>query len=162
MQPKGTGKAFRIIIFTLTALMICYAFYHSAMPAYASAEESEGVLSFVTDFFNNFGISVELTDHIIRKTAHFIEYFIIGGLLLSCAYSFDRFKTYRFMVQVLFFGLLTAVIDETIQLFSDGRSGQISDVWLDFSGVITGAGIMLLFYFIYTRTKKKDKKKKAN
>ena len=35
-------------------------------------------------------------------------------------------------------GLLTALTDETIQMFSDGRSSQLTDVWLDFSGVMAG------------------------
>ena len=35
-------------------------------------------------------------------------------------------------------GLLTALTDETIQLFSPGRSSQVLDVWLDFMGVLAG------------------------
>ena len=33
---------------------------------------------------------------------------------------------------------LTALTDETIQLFSPGRSSQVTDVWIDFAGVVTG------------------------
>ena len=29
-------------------------------------------------------------------------------------------------------------VDETLQLFTEGRSGQISDVWLDMCGVAAG------------------------
>ena len=35
-------------------------------------------------------------------------------------------------------------VDETIQLFVRGRSGQISDVWLDLAGMWTGLGLMCL------------------
>ena len=38
----------------------------------------------------------------------------------------------------LFAAMLAAVTDETIQLFSAGRSGQITDVWLDFAGAALG------------------------
>ncbi len=43
-------------------------------------------------------------------------------------------------------GLLTALTDETIQLFSPGRSSQVLDVWLDFMGVLAGllVGLFLL------------------
>ena len=43
-------------------------------------------------------------------------------------------------------GLLTALTDETIQLFVPGRSGQVTDIWIDFSGVMTGllVGFILL------------------
>lgn len=33
--------------------------------------------------------------------------------------------------------------DETIQLFVEGRSGQISDVWLDLAGALTGTMLYL-------------------
>ena len=35
-------------------------------------------------------------------------------------------------------GVLTALTDETIQLFSEGRSSQVTDVWLDSAGVLAG------------------------
>ena len=38
----------------------------------------------------------------------------------------------------LFFLLLVPFVDETIQLFVPGRSGQISDVWLDMAGGAAG------------------------
>ncbi|MDO4882818.1 MAG: VanZ family protein, partial [Oscillospiraceae bacterium] len=125
-----------------------------------STVESEGVLDIVARFFQSFGFPLEMTDHIIRKLAHFSEFALIGGLLTSCAYSFDRFKPYRYIFTVLFTGLFTAVIDEAIQLFSDGRSGQITDVLLDFSGVLTGTLIMLLFYKIYINIRTKSKRDK--
>ena len=52
-------------------------------------------------------------------------------------------------------GLLTAVIDETIQLFVEGRAGMIADVWIDFGGVVTGTLIMLGFYAVVRSRKKK-------
>ena len=42
--------------------------------------------------------------------------------------------------------VLIPSIDETIQLFVPGRSGQVTDIWIDFSGVMTGllVGLILL------------------
>ena len=154
MKKSQTSMRFRVIIFILTAGMIAFAFIHSSMPADLSSEESEsvmGVLQYILDFL---GFSAELTDHIVRKAAHFAEYTAIGMLLVSCAYSFSRTKPYRYYSQILFAGLATAVIDETIQLNVAGRSGQITDVLLDFSGVITGAVFMLLVYMIYRKIRK--------
>ena len=160
MQKKQTGVAFRIIVFSLTAFMIGFVFFRSSMNADDSTVESESMLDFLINFFKSFGISVEMSENIIRKLAHFAEFFVIGGLLMSCAYSFDRFKPYRYSFAALFVGLFTAVIDEFIQLFFEGRSAEITDVLIDFSGVLTGALFMLLFYFIYIKIRyKKDKEK---
>lgn len=128
------------------------------MPASVSAEESAGVLEIIYNFLRTIGISAEITDHIVRKLAHFSEYTAIGMLLTSCAYSFDRFKPYRYLAYVFFAGLGTAFVDETIQLFSEGRAGMITDMWIDFSGVVLGTAIMLLFYFVYQRIRRKKMK----
>jgi VanZ family protein len=50
--------------------------------------------------------------------------------------------------------------DETIQLFVAGRSGQISDVWLDCAGAAFGTVVFMAAGRILSRTgvKKRDKK----
>lgn len=154
MKNRAGSTRFRVIIFILTAAMIAFAFIHSAMPAEASAEESENVMGFLQSFFRLFGFNAELTDHIVRKSAHFAEYSVIGMLLTSCAYSFCRTRPHKYYAQILFAGLATAVCDEAIQLNTPGRSGQISDVLLDFSGVIIGAVLMLIIYFLYRKIRK--------
>lgn len=148
MEPKASLR-FRIIVIVLTVLMMTFAFVHSAMPASVSADESAGVLDFIYHIFMSLGITAELTDHIIRKLAHFSEFSVMGALLMTCAYAFSRLRPIRYLFQVLFAGLAAAVCDETIQLFSEGRSGQITDVLLDFSGVVTGALCMLAFFAVY-------------
>ncbi len=122
------------------------------MPATVSGEESGSVLSVLDIIFKPFGIT--LTDHIVRKLAHFSEYTLIGGLLLSCAYSFDRKKPHRFLGYVALAGLAIPLIDETIQLFVEGRAGLVVDIWIDFGGVCMGTLVMLAFYAIYRRIKK--------
>ena len=49
---------------------------------------------------------------------------------------------------------LTALTDETIQLFSLGRSSQVTDVWIDFAGVVTGTLLVFLVQAIVRRCKK--------
>ena len=141
-------------MFVLTAFMISFAFIHSSMPSSVSSDESESVLGFLQSILNFLGIDIELSHLFVRKMGHFAEYTAIGMLLVSCAYSFNRVKPYKYYSQVLFFGLFTAVCDETIQLNVEGRAGMVADVLLDFSGVLTGAIVMLAFYAIYGRIKK--------
>ena len=97
------------------------------------------------------GFTPDLTDHIVRKTAHFSEYTAIGAMLMSCAFAFDKLKPYKYYINVMFCGLATAVCDETIQLNVEGRAGMITDVLLDFSGVIFGTLIMLFIFLIYKK-----------
>lgn len=142
-MKKFSLSVLNIVMFTVTAFFIAFAFIHSSMPADISGEESESVLQFLQNILNSFGMGAELTSYIVRKAAHFTEYAAIGGALVGCAYSFNKIKPYIYSINILFVGLLTAVIDETIQLNVEGRSGQISDVLLDFGGCITGAVIVM-------------------
>ena len=140
-MTNRASTRFRVIFMILSGLSIAFAFVHSMMPASVSSAESNGVVP-------------EAVPGVVRKLAHYTEFSVIGAMLTGCAYSFDRIKPYRYLVQVLFVGLLTAVTDETIQLFSEGRAGMIVDVWIDFSGVLTGTAVMLLFYTIYKHVRK--------
>ena len=45
---------------------------------------------------------------------------------------------------VLFYGMTTALIDETIQLFSAGRAARVTDVWIDFGGLCVGLALTAL------------------
>ena len=60
----------------------------------------------------------------------------------------------RFLGWPLLAGLMTALTDETIQLFSLGRSSQVTDVWIDFAGVVTGTLLAFLVQAIVRRCKK--------
>lgn len=81
MKKSQTSMRFRVIIFILTAGMIAFAFIHSSMPADLSGEESESVMAALQYILDFLGFSAELTDHIVRKAAHFAEYTAIGMLL---------------------------------------------------------------------------------
>lgn len=158
MINNSASMRFRVIMFILTIGMVSFAFIQSLMPGTISSEESGSVLDFLINILKSFGVDADISEFIIRKMAHFTEYAVIGMLMLSCAYSFDRLKPYKYYAQVLFFGLATAVCDETIQLYVPDRAGQVNDVLLDFSGMVTGAFIMLVIYMIYVRIKNRKSK----
>ena len=83
------------------------------------------------------GLAEHLTMHIVRKLAHFCEYTLEGFLLMLCMRVYSRHPLRHITVPMLG-GVLTALADETIQLFSEGRSSQVTDVWLDSAGVLAG------------------------
>ena len=73
MSKKDKLKA--IILIILTLCVVAFIFMHSLTPATLSAEESGAV----TDWLTNL-IPFQLTDHIVRKMAHFTEYSVLGFL----------------------------------------------------------------------------------
>ena len=88
-----------------------------------------------------------VSEHSVRKLAHFAEYCLEGMLLTLCL----RVYTARFVRHIswpLLGGLLTAVTDETIQKYVSGRSSQLTDVWIDFAGIVAGLMVALVILLI--------------
>ena len=79
---------------------------------------------------------------LVRKAAHFTEYGILGVLLALELANFVK-GWFRRFVEPLMLALTAAFIDETIQLFVEGRSGQVMDIWIDISGAALGILITL-------------------
>ena len=116
----------RRTFWVLTALWLLFVWGHSLLPASVSKEESGHWLALLQTWMP------WLTSFLIRKAAHFVEYAVLGALLFGAA------GVRHGLWFPPCFGVLAATLDETVQLFADGRSGQISDVWLDLAGFLTG------------------------
>ena len=71
---------------------------------------------------------------IIRKLAHYTEFLILGIFTLLLFKDFNMKYVYLYSI---IFCLLIAISDESIQLFIDGRAGQIKDILIDILGSIT-------------------------
>ena len=84
-------------------------------------------------------------NRIVRKLAHLTEFTILGGVLSTIL---RRYITYGTVIKTIGLGMLIASLDEFIQLFSPGRSSQISDVLIDTVGVVIGILVAKLVYYI--------------
>lgn len=81
---------------------------------------------------------IKQTRVIVRKTAHFTEYFILGILIY---FTFKMYSISKVPLYAILFCFLYACSDELHQLFSDGRSANILDVLIDTSGSILSIGL---------------------
>ncbi len=137
-----------LMVLILPLIWIAFILGHSLMPGYRSSQESQWVLQLFSHIF-----PFEITETFIRKSAHFTEFSILGGI-----FSFFLTKRYqkwwKALLCSLSAGLFVALCDETIQLFIDGRAGLIQDVWIDTAGVLCGALLILLFRLIRGKLKK--------
>ena len=131
------------------ALIACiwFIFSNSMAVAAVSSGSSGRVLAWMRIILRHLGhpgLADRLTMHIVRKLAHFCEYMLEGFLLMLCMRVYTRQYIWHISVPMLG-GVLTAMADETIQIYSPGRSSQVTDVWLDSAGVLVGILIALVF-----------------
>ena len=125
---------------------LCVIWGHSLQPAVVSDNESGKwleVLSKVFTFLNN-----ENGMFMVRKAAHFTEYGILGVLLALELANFVKGWLRRFF-EPLALALSAAFIDETIQLFVEGRSGQVVDILIDLA--VAALGILITLAIIGNR-----------
>ena len=134
-------KKNKIILGILIVAWLCLIWGHSLQPAVVSEGESAKWLQIickVVPFIENDDNGM----FIVRKAAHFTEYGILGVLLALEMAQFVR-GWFRRFVEPLLLALSVAFVDETIQLFVVGRSGEVRDMWIDVAGAALAIVITL-------------------
>lgn len=98
---------------------------------------------------------IEKLQFIVRKSAHFIGYMILGilasGLILYYG-NINKKYLLAFLICVIY-----AISDEIHQLFVPGRSGQVRDVLIDSAGSLLGIIIVMAFEKLLIKINKKHK-----
>ena len=146
----------RYLFAVLAIAWACVIFAMSARNAELSTEDSNGVGYIIgrilySDFdewpdYKQEAFEDDI-DHTVRKAAHVTEYILLGVFLAGAFYKKQK-GSIRFNVLVPFIvGALYAVSDEIHQYFVPGRSMQISDMAIDFCGVLVGVVIVVYIYF---------------
>jgi VanZ family protein len=138
-------------IWLLIFLYILFIFSNSLQVGSTSSSISGGFTTTLLSLLKYIGIQIEYATlhHFIRKTAHFIEYAVLG-ILVFIAINIEPLLQNQTLNFILFW-ILPASLDETIQVFVPDRNGCITDVLLDMSGFLTGS---LLIYLIHMLVKK--------
>jgi VanZ family protein len=119
-------------------LMTLFIWGQSLIPAVASSAESGRFVTLLQPLLQTLGIEPELWHHVVRKAAHMTEYALLGAAWLGTMIHCKAVSWPRKVATSAAVCMAIALGDETIQLFVPGRSGQISDVWVDLTGVAIG------------------------
>ena len=133
----------QVLWLTAAVLWTAVIFAMSLKPADDSNEISMGTLARLLTLLGLDDLPQAQWDalhHLIRKCAHFAEYFLLGALW--CGYYRDAHMRYA-RGSAWTTATATAAADELLQRFVEGRSGQLSDVLLDSTGAAAGIVLML-------------------
>ena len=139
-----------VSVLGITALI----FLNSFLDFSASHKLSGAIMKFL--FPNTTEINGVADDFWLRKTAHFIEYTLLGVTVGGIIVFFKR-QFSKIIIGGSLFGLLmVAVIDEFIQGFR-GRNSSVADVILDFCSALLGLMLTFLICRFITHIKSKHK-----
>lgn len=118
-------------------------FMFSAQPANTSSESSDACIQWIYDLFG-----IRLSQHIVRKTAHALEFCGLC-LLFNLAFGVTTLK-FRPLISFIL-TVLYAVSDEIHQIFVDGRACMFKDVLIDSGGAAVCIIILSIVYLIYKK-----------
>jgi VanZ family protein len=147
-MSQETRKRFAWLAVIIWTLLI---FSFSIRPLDESSQQStrvrERLLPVIEAVEEALGMDLIPDDNlhwIVRKMAHFTLFMVLGGLVFRAGRISGR-PSGRALLAALLWVVLTAALDETIQTFIPGRSGELRDVVIDTAGGMMGMGVMLLF-----------------
>lgn len=153
----------RWLFFVISISIGVCIFILSAQPAVVSSNTSSSFLMKIfsvlkkdfgeLDFATQNSI-IEPFIHFTRKAAHFVIYAALGLFVKLFALTLNNKFSFKLVVSMSAC-LLYAVSDEIHQIFVSGRSGQFSDVILDFCGSCCGIVFAILIVLIIYKIKSK-------
>lgn len=136
-------------------LWMVLIFWFSAQDADSSDGMSGKIVEWITDFWRTFMPSsspsvanTEILNFLIRKSAHFGNYFLLAAICCRCFSTSDSQGVQWKVLTVCF---IYACSDELHQRMIPGRMGAFGDVLIDMAGV-------LLFLLLYTVIKNRKQK----
>jgi VanZ family protein len=140
-MSKISDRARRITSVSLLVSWALIIFLLSNEPSEASTTRSDVLLHTIQSF--DFSFFQQATEFIVRKSAHFIAYLILGLLTFITARQCTT-DVKRAIILSISFTFIYACTDEVHQLFIAGRSGQPRDVLIDTLGATVGVSIYCL------------------
>ena len=158
-------KVCKAIFVFLTLIIMLTIFLFSSQEASASQNVSNGFLtglfSLILPKFNELSLIekeaiLESFSTIIRKFAHFGIYSALGFCLNGACYNDYKLSRRIRPIFVLSFGTVYAITDEIHQYFVPGRAMKVTDIFIDFCGVMFGAFILFALYFLTKRGRALD------
>lgn len=156
-QLSNTRKVIFIFFSILTLLIIRFIFSHSARTATVSSGDSAGLSHLTAILINKiFDTSLTADDTVgyVRTFAHIAEFAALCYVFSASYESFSQKYKAPFSVAVPF-TFVIAFIDETIQIFFEGRAFQFSDILCDtLGGFLGGVCFYITLKIVYRKTKK--------
>ena len=138
-----------LLVIAVMVMIYCFSAQTGAESGKMSGRLTTWVLNLIIPDFENFTPekqeSIRSTvGFLVRKTAHFSEYALLGFSLLLHIAQLEKKITVRLpWLWAWGIGTLYAASDEFHQGFVAGRGPSVRDVCIDSAGVIAGVLIML-------------------
>lgn len=163
-MQKERKNILRIVLLILIIINCITIFYFSNQVADESSKRSGRIVNFIAQIVPEIKnmkepektiFMQETLTTIVRKTAHFSIYAMLGILSMNYMATYKEKSLYKNALIAIIFCIFYATTDEIHQYFIPGRSCELRDVCIDTVGSLTGIVITYAIYYYYKRRKNK-------
>ena len=164
-------KRFSVIQWVVIVLALAiniFIIVNACLPSSQSTKESNWIVEPAKTVINTIKADTINETNIgdfssfIRKFVGHFSLFMVSGFLTTLSIKFIHYdlkkKFWIFIIISSISGLFLAILTEFIQLFVPGRSGEVLDVLIDFSGYLIVVIIIGLILFIKNKKSSKVEK----
>ena len=155
---RKTEKRKIVYVVVLAALIFAWTltiFAQSAKSGEESTDDTNKVMEIIEEVAESVGLDAEVSTHFVRKTAHFLEYFVLG--VLTSLLFLTLGGGWRFCGGFIY-AVSVAFCDEfAVQRFSEGRAPQFTDVLIDSAGALSGL-LVILAVFVWVKARRNTAK----
>ncbi len=155
-------KKWQIINIILIILWMIIIFLFSSANGIESEHQSDVIIIKTAEIINKEKIPEEnkqkLIDKyivLVRKSAHFFLYFILGILVYLFVHKKYNTSLKTFIIMIIVCTLY-AISDEIHQLFTLERAAEVRDVFIDMGGSLLAEILLTIIFVIKDRIKKKE------
>ena len=158
-----------LLLTSLCAAAVWFIFSNSLKDAAASSSQSQAVTEGVQGAIGSIAPSSPAANAtgedfarlhaFVRKCAHFLEFALLGALLMWTCCAYTPLK--RFWFAPLGIAFLVGVFDEYIQNFSPGRGTAFTDVLIDTGGALAGTAFAIACLLVAGAIARRKKKRTA-
>lgn len=164
------SKILSIVFIVIYLALLSYFVIMGLEDSKKSTETSGVVVEVVTEVIESvtppdYVVNEEKVAFLTRKIVGHFGYNVLMGifLLLACLCFFivkiDYNKYFKYLIKCFLLTFVTtlviAIVSELIQLIPSGRSCEVKDMLIDFSGGVLGLVLSSLGFLIYCKTKNK-------
>ncbi len=159
-KPSALSVVMKVLFTLFLIASVGLIFYQSSRIGAVSSGLSLRVTEKLNAMLASAGLGLQLSHLMVRKLGHLSEYMLLGFWAMLTLRVYTG-RILAFIAWPLLFGLGLAVADEFLQQFVAGRTSAVTDVVIDFGGVLLGLFAALFLILLVTAIVRAFRGKKA-
>ena len=147
-MKKKSKKTYIIIMLLAIGFVLTQSMLNAEISSVGSKNLAKRIYEYIVEISGHEERSIDQIELILRKLAHFVEYFFMSTIVLIGVQHLVK-KKWAFIIIVLLVTIPIPFLDELfIQASTDGRSPHYLDIGIDMAGIFMSYIVYVLYWIM--------------